>query len=502
MSQTRPEIDEAARRAWVDQIVAAPAPADALLKALEELDARQDIATQAALFETVLSRVEVRHYWVYFRISHVYAGLGREDASFQWAAQAVQMHPDWDASHSPFQNVFRFLARRGDARAALDVFLRQVGFFPEKPIAHRHEVEPLLRALGVDPQLSSPAAQPPQADPSPAPPAAPARVAHRVADAEQRPPTRVRVMAGTLPPGLAGMSGVLTREAIDVVELAGGELLVCNDTVVVRDAAGAIQEDLSVGAYPELIARRVLNRPGARAWSSTRPRRRCCSWTPSRRPICVISCSIRSPGWSCTAAPAQILAAALAVGPELRTDYQRAIAARAGMTRVLGTARVARVRARRLWVSTDCRALQHPAHYGAGWAIEHARAVLGGRGTVGSRRLYLSRADSKTRQVQNEAALVAALARFGFETIVPGAMTYEAQLAAFRAASHIVAPHGAALAHIVLCPPGARVLELFHPMVRHVVVCSAGRLMRPRLHGAARPRWPVGCAGAERPGAS
>ncbi len=59
---------------------------------------------------------------------------------------------------------------------------------------------------------------------------------------------------------------------------------------------------------------------------------------------------------------------------------------------------------------------------------------------------------------------MAELARFGFEAIVPGAMPYDEQLAAFRAASHVVGAHGAALAHIVLCPPGARVLELFHPL--------------------------------------
>jgi capsular polysaccharide biosynthesis protein len=108
--------------------------------------------------------------------------------------------------------------------------------------------------------------------------------------------------------------------------------------------------------------------------------------------------------------------------------------------------------------------VQHPAHLGAGWAIEHARAVLGGRGAAGAKRLYLSRADAQARQVYNETELLAALADRGFEAITPATMSLEDQLAAFRVASHVVAAHGPVLTNIVLCPPGARVLELFHPL--------------------------------------
>ena len=455
MPQIQPEIDEAARRAWVDQITDAPAPADVLLKSLEELSGRQDIVTQAAIFEAVLPRVDVRHYWVLFRMAHVYAELGREDSAFIMAAQAVQMHPDWDASHSMFLIAFRYFARRGEARAALDLFLRQINYFPEKPIANRHEVEPLLRALGVDPRIGIAAAAAPVAAP---------RHTHRVADAEQRPPTPIRVVSGALPHGLAALSGVMSREEIDVVEFPGGELLVCNDAVAVRDAGGSVHDDVSVGEYAGLIAKRVLQPAAGEKVEQ------------HEVDEAVLVLDAFAPPNLCHFLFDQVsrlelyrragadLAAALVVGPELRTHYQCAIAARAGMTNLLGTARVAHVRAKRLWVSTDCRALRHPAHYGAGWAIEHARAVLGGRQTSGSRRLYLSRTDSQTRQVQNEAELAAELARLGFETIVPGAMPYEAQLAAFRSASHVVAVHGAALSHIVVCPPQARVLELFHPL--------------------------------------
>jgi hypothetical protein len=450
MQHTGSKIDEAARATWVDRILAAAIPADVLLDALEELASRQDTVTQAALFDSVLWRVDVRHYWVFFRMARVYAELGREESSFQMAALAVQMHPEWEASEAPFRTISRHFATLGDARAALDVFERRVRLFPERPLPHRPEVE--------EPQPAPPL-DPPQVDLAAVPAAS-----HRVVEAEQRAATPVRVVAGPLPNGLARLSEVLARDPIDVVELQDGELLVCNDAVAVRDSAGAIRADLSVGADPDSVARRVLDPAGGEPVERH----------GTEEAVLILDAS--APANVCHFLFDQVsrlelyrragadLAQALVVGPELRTRLQRAIAVRAGMTRTLGTGRLARVRAKRLWVSTDCVSLQHPAHFGAGWVIEHARAVLGGRGASGTRRLYLSRADAQARQVDNEAELVAALSGFGFESIAPGTMTFEDQLAAFRAPSQVVAAHGTALATIVLCPPGARVLELFHPL--------------------------------------
>jgi capsular polysaccharide biosynthesis protein len=119
---------------------------------------------------------------------------------------------------------------------------------------------------------------------------------------------------------------------------------------------------------------------------------------------------------------------------------------------------------RRLWVSTNCRGLEHAGHRGSVWPVAFAREILGGRGEHGWRRLYISRADASARNVVNEAELVALLDANGFDVIVPGRMAYEAQVSAFRQASHVISTHGAALAHIVLCPPGAHVLEMFNPL--------------------------------------
>ena len=101
---------------------------------------------------------------------------------------------------------------------------------------------------------------------------------------------------------------------------------------------------------------------------------------------------------------------------------QREMLRRAGVTAYLGTDRIARVRARRLWVSCNCRSLYHAAHLGAGWAIEFIHQTLGGRGSKGWRRLYLSRADAAVRHVVNENEVVALLEPRGFEVIMPGRM--------------------------------------------------------------------------------
>ena len=51
----------------------------------------------------------------------------------------------------------------------------------------------------------------------------------------------------------------------------------------------------------------------------------------------------------------------------------------------------------------------------------------------------------------------------------PGALGVQEQIDLFAGAEVVVAPHGAALANLVFCPPGVRVLELFHP--RYVNPC-------------------------------
>ncbi len=74
-------------------------------------------------------------------------------------------------------------------------------------------------------------------------------------------------------------------------------------------------------------------------------------------------------------------------------------------------------------------------------------------------KLYLSREGAAIRRVVNEPAIEAMLSRYGFESIETGSMPFSRQAELFRSADIIVAPHGAALANLMFCRPGTRILS-------------------------------------------
>lgn len=75
------------------------------------------------------------------------------------------------------------------------------------------------------------------------------------------------------------------------------------------------------------------------------------------------------------------------------------------------------------------------------------------------RRIYVARRGR--RKVLNEDAIRPVLARAGFEFVAMEGLPLDAQIDAFAGASVIVAPHGAALAHLVHAARGATLVELF-----------------------------------------
>jgi capsular polysaccharide biosynthesis protein len=74
-------------------------------------------------------------------------------------------------------------------------------------------------------------------------------------------------------------------------------------------------------------------------------------------------------------------------------------------------------------------------------------------------RLFVSRAGARRRRITNEAEVVAALAPMGFEAVRLEELSWAEQVACFRRAKVIVAPHGAGLANLAFCAPGTRVVE-------------------------------------------
>jgi len=77
------------------------------------------------------------------------------------------------------------------------------------------------------------------------------------------------------------------------------------------------------------------------------------------------------------------------------------------------------------------------------------------------RRIYLGRRGSRHRQVTNEDEVVRALAGIGIETCHPENLSFLDQIRLFQSADVVIAPHGAALANIVFCPPNTQVAEIF-----------------------------------------
>lgn len=110
------------------------------------------------------------------------------------------------------------------------------------------------------------------------------------------------------------------------------------------------------------------------------------------------------------------------------------------------------------------------------------------------RRFYITRTDAITRQVGNEAAILAALAPLGVVPVQLSGMSFAEQVALFRQAELIVAPHGGGLANMAY-GQGAAVVELsprrWHPCFwylsnltagRHIMVVAVNELQRLARH--------------------
>ncbi|CAH0204096.1 DUF563 domain-containing protein [Roseomonas sp. CECT 9278] len=105
------------------------------------------------------------------------------------------------------------------------------------------------------------------------------------------------------------------------------------------------------------------------------------------------------------------------------------------------------------------------------------------RPAVAGERLYISRRDSPQRPLGNEAELEAVLAALGFTAVTMTEWPLAEKIAIVRAASVIVAPHGAGLSLLLFARPGTSVFELLPAMPRTMSVrlCMT-RLSRARGH--------------------
>lgn len=76
------------------------------------------------------------------------------------------------------------------------------------------------------------------------------------------------------------------------------------------------------------------------------------------------------------------------------------------------------------------------------------------------RRIYISRARATRRRLVNEEELWPALRDAGFERVVMEDLSFRDQAELMRQTAVVMAPHGAGLTNMMLCPPGTQVVEI------------------------------------------
>jgi hypothetical protein len=146
------------------------------------------------------------------------------------------------------------------------------------------------------------------------------------------------------------------------------------------------------------------------------------------------------------------------------------ICARAGLSSRLvepGAKRFS-IRAGRLLVASNIIAdLRHPAHLGADWAINFLRDRfdIGLERWDQDRRIFISRADSRSRNILNWPEIEPLLAARGFQVVALSGLTLAEQMALFASAECVAGVHGAGLANVIFSPPGLKILEILPQMV-------------------------------------
>ncbi len=132
--------------------------------------------------------------------------------------------------------------------------------------------------------------------------------------------------------------------------------------------------------------------------------------------------------------------------------------------RDLPIGRVVRAKTLLLLSSTN-RAAGHPFWYMNNEAFDAACNALTppSQSYSAGPKVFVSRFDTKRRQLTNEAAVAALLKKAGFVIVTMSGLSPSEQFSALSEASVIVGAHGAALTNLVSARPKTRVVELFNP---------------------------------------
>jgi capsular polysaccharide biosynthesis protein len=80
---------------------------------------------------------------------------------------------------------------------------------------------------------------------------------------------------------------------------------------------------------------------------------------------------------------------------------------------------------------------------------------------AGGRGIYVSRLDGASRQMRNEQHVIEKLSSRGIVPIILSSMSMDERIEKFRNADFVVGAHGAGMANISFCQPGAVIYEIF-----------------------------------------
>ncbi|MEO0469435.1 MAG: glycosyltransferase family 61 protein [Bacteroidota bacterium] len=121
---------------------------------------------------------------------------------------------------------------------------------------------------------------------------------------------------------------------------------------------------------------------------------------------------------------------------------------------------------RLLYLSAPCR-VSNPPKWLVDWLQASFSRAVSPRPDL-PKRIYISRAGAKFRQLTNRPAVEALVEASGFAVIRLEDLPLADQIALFAQAEAVVAPHGAGLTHLSWCRPGTKVIEFFSPYFQNL----------------------------------
>jgi hypothetical protein len=126
------------------------------------------------------------------------------------------------------------------------------------------------------------------------------------------------------------------------------------------------------------------------------------------------------------------------------------------------------VQVERLVIGTRRRERGRVSARALAWVRERLLQSLDPAPSPGPRRIFITRADSRFRQVRNEDELLAALAPLGFEQVRLSDLPWPEQVRLFRDVEAVVAAHGAGMTNLMFSTRRPLVVELFGQKVSHM----------------------------------